>query len=330
MISRLETTVELHDLGELQKEWSGILSPLYDEKFVQQYIHGQFLEDAASYVNLYQDTAYWKQLLQRAQEFFCLEHADRLTILDIGSGGGNTLFPLFELYPNADFIASDLSIPLLKVLKDHYEESYKDRRCLIVQLNAEEIVFEKDQMDLVVGGAILHHLFEPRRALSECYRVLKPGGWAIFFEPFEIGNQILALVFRHLVEMNGRLFLKRKRIDGRVVRFLRAICKEFSIRKGIDKTDPVFKGVDEKWLFTKSYFCTVARSIGFRDLTIFPIHSTDGQFLNQTKTLLRLGLGTDEGSLPRWAVDYICEVDDHFSKELRRELIIEGGIVLHK
>jgi 2-polyprenyl-3-methyl-5-hydroxy-6-metoxy-1,4-benzoquinol methylase len=44
-----------------------------------------------------------------------------------------------------------------------------------------------DQFDVVAGIAILHHLpqSEVRRSLSECHRVLKPGGLAVFAEPVE-------------------------------------------------------------------------------------------------------------------------------------------------
>ena len=45
--------------------------------------------------------------------------------------------------------------------------------------------------DLAVGAAILHHILDPAKVLASCHRALKPGGWAIFFEPFEAGNTIV-------------------------------------------------------------------------------------------------------------------------------------------
>jgi hypothetical protein len=53
-------------------------------------------------------------------------------------------------------------------------------------------------------------------------------------------------------------------------------------------------------------------------------------FLNQVKTLIRLGLGKDGTALPGWAVALIRDCDVHFSEEMRAELLIEGCILLEK
>lgn len=76
-----------------------------------------------------------------------------------------------------------------------------------MQLNAEELIFESGEIDLVVGGAILHHLFDPSKTLKEAYKVLKPGGYAIFYEPFEAGNQIVKLIFERILERNEQFAL---------------------------------------------------------------------------------------------------------------------------
>ena len=53
-------------------------------------------------------------------------------------------------------------------------------------------------------------------------------------------------------------------------------------------------------------------------------------FLNQVKTLIRLGLGKDGTALPGWAVALIRDCDEHFSEEMRAELLIVGCILLEK
>ena len=50
-------------------------------------------------------------------------------------------------------------------------------------------------MDVVFGAAILHHL-ELERSLAEIYRVLRPGGRAVFAEPLDsnpVGRLVRAL-----------------------------------------------------------------------------------------------------------------------------------------
>jgi len=55
--------------------------------------------------------------------------------------------------------------------------------------DAETIPYEDDTFDLVVGHAVLHHIPDVQQALSECLRVLKPGGRLVFAgEPTTIGH----------------------------------------------------------------------------------------------------------------------------------------------
>ena len=49
-------------------------------------------------------------------------------------------------------------------------------------MDAQKLEFPDASLDLVYGGAILHHL-DYERALREIHRVLRPGGSAIFIEP---------------------------------------------------------------------------------------------------------------------------------------------------
>lgn len=340
-IGLFETTTELHDLGKYRKEWSGILSPLYDDNFIKKHIHKQFLEDSSHYIEKYQNLDYWKALLISSQQFYHFEANEELKILDIGSGSGNTIFPIMDLYPNAHIVASDLSINLLQSLKVYFEKHYKNRSLYIVQLDAEDIIFENNSIDIVVGGAILHHLFDPRKTVEQCYNVLRPNGVAIFFEPFEIGNQILAIILKQIIELNENKaspihqILKKfvpsaAMLDHNTIKFFKALCHDFAVRKGVDKQAAHFLHMDDKWLFTKDFINNMAKQIGFRQTTIYPLHSPKDMFYNQASAYLRLGLNKDINTLPQWAIKKIREIDEHFSKELCHELLIEGGIILKK
>lgn len=329
-IKNIKTTVKLHDLGQFRQEWKGILSPLYNEEFIQTFIHKQFLDEAENYIELYQNSAYWKGLLEVALPYLSLDEQGELNILDVGSGGGNTVFPLFELFPNANIIASDLSVPLLKNLKRYHEDNFAEKSCVTMQLNAEDLVFEPEQLDLVVGGAILHHLFDPAKAIGESFKVLKHGGSAIFFEPFEAGNQILGLIFSQLIEENKRISNKQDHIPDEVIKLFQWQLNDFSIRKSFDKSLPVFKEMDDKWLFTQQYFQEVGRGFGFREIIIYPLHRTERCYFNQIRTILRLGAGKNESVLPEWALDYVMDMDARFSNDLKKDLLLEGCIIFRK
>ena len=49
---------------------------------------------------------------------------------------------------------------------------------------AYEIPAEDDFFDTALCTQVLEHLEEPEKALRECYRVLKPGGYALYSVPF--------------------------------------------------------------------------------------------------------------------------------------------------
>ncbi len=327
-IDTIKTTKELHDLGTIQSNWSGILSPLYGDDDVAKYIHAQFLEDASQYVERYQAVGYWTELLRASLGHLTNSHPE--TILDIGSGAGNTIFALLDLCPDALIVASDLSIPLLKALKDFYDLQYAgNRNCVIVQLNAEDLVFEENQFDMVVGGAILHHLYNPELTLAQCRKVLKPGGAAIFFEPFEIGYQLLSLAMKYVLQRNASYFTI-PRLPKDAKRLFQVLVHDFEVRKGSDKQAEIFQHIDDKWLFTHKYLQSAASHAGFTEIEVYPIHSSDRQFSNQMNTFMKLGIQSTFDALPQWVRDVFTELDCQFSSDLLPDLIIEGCIILKK
>lgn len=321
------TTTELRDLGELHPEWAGILSPMYDEDEVRKYIHEQFLDDATHYVERYQNLNRWRWLLKLAQPH--LPDPSPTTILDIGSGAGNTIFPLLEIYPHARIIASDLSAPLLRLLRDVRDERYPESDCTLMQLNAENLVFEPAQFDLVVGGAILHHLFDPQLTLEQCYKVLKPDGCAVFFEPFELGNMVTGLALKHLLMINDYI-PENAKLDPEMIQLFRSITQEWDQRKGLDKSSEEYHFVDDKWLFTRGYYERVAQQLGFREVSITPLSRPEKMFSTQVGSILQISKLRDLSTLPQWALFYLNQVDEQFTLDARRELMIEGCVILKK
>jgi len=320
------------DLGSvLGSRFTGILSPVYDDKTIRNYITSQFREHAESYAKAYTNIDYWNSLITIAISCSGLNEKrdDNLMILDIGSGAGNTILPLITLFPNSDIIASDLSVDLLALLKEYIDKHlhFEHNKLLLFQLNAEELDFKPSTFDIVVGGSILHHLLSPEKAISGVHDVLKPGGCAIFFEPFEAGNVILELAYSEIISSFPGY---SHSLPNETRAFLKAMIEDYRVRKGRDKSLEVYKQLDDKWLFTKSYFNELYERYNFSKMVIYPIHDTKQQFEYQTITNLRLGLGKGINALPEGAWNIIRKYDRVFSEDLKQELIIEACVIFVK
>lgn len=115
-------------------------------------------------------------------------------ILDYGCGWGD----YSEKYylSGANVTGIDISDNFIRSAKAAFELKKYDRaRYRFLQMDAHELEFDAESFDVVVGDGILHHL-DANIALSEIYRVLKPGGRVLLFEPLA-GNPLLK-VFRLL------------------------------------------------------------------------------------------------------------------------------------
>lgn len=76
---------------------------------------------------------------------------------------------IFQNQNNLEYTTADLYSPIVKVKAD------------ILNLP-----FENDSFDVIFCNHVLEHIAEDAQAMSELYRVMKPGGWGIFQVPMRI------------------------------------------------------------------------------------------------------------------------------------------------
>jgi len=99
-----------------------------------------------------------------------------LAVLDVGCGGGYTCE--FLAKRGAEVWGIDQSEACIQAARDHAQAenlaiAYKDGF-------AEYLPFESDKFDVVVCVDVLEHVEDPREAIAEISRVLKPGGFFCF------------------------------------------------------------------------------------------------------------------------------------------------------
>jgi ubiquinone/menaquinone biosynthesis C-methylase UbiE len=97
------------------------------------------------------------------------------TIVDLGTGPGILSIELHKLLPQAKIIGVDLSSDMLEIARKNTSEAgmsnYETRLG-----RAEELPIESNSVNLVVTQSSFHEWEDPRKGLSEIFRILKPGG----------------------------------------------------------------------------------------------------------------------------------------------------------
>jgi len=100
---------------------------------------------------------------------------------DVGTGPGYLAVQLARL-AGADVLALDINPAMLELAEDVVRRAGLDARVTLVQGDVHDLPWPTGTIDLLVSYTCMHHWAEPAKALSECYRVLSPGGLMIIID----------------------------------------------------------------------------------------------------------------------------------------------------
>jgi SAM-dependent methyltransferase len=319
---------QLVDLGETEPTYRGILTPKAELGVAKAGVTDQFLANGADYHRKYSNADYFLGLFNKVFFTTPKPQGEGLKILDIGAGPGvNTIQPCLSLFPGCEVVATDLSPQLLAILRDYVTSEGLEDRVSTVCTDAMRDFVRPGTFDIVVGSAILHHLMDPFLAIQSARRALKPGGLAIFFEPFE-GFVLLRVMFEAILARAARE-PNLPRLSERTVTVMETFIADFRLRSGRDKTDPAFSILDDKWLFTRHYFENMRRKAKFASLDIVSVHDQHGTLFHElVATMLRLGAGVTPDEVPDWAWEHVDIYDRCISHDMKQDLVFEGMVVL--
>ena len=108
-----------------------------------------------------------------------LEKYNDPKVFEIGCGAGAWTKTLLQLNPSLKLLACDLSEKGIEVAKKECVE-YKNAKFECRDLQSFASV--SNSFDAIIGNAILHHI-DYDSFLAQAFKMLVPGGFAIFFEP---------------------------------------------------------------------------------------------------------------------------------------------------
>ncbi len=132
-------------------------------------------------------------------------------ILDMGCSVGHSTLPYSNAYPEAEMHAIDVAAPMLRYA--HARASSMGSAVHFSQQNAEYTDFDTESFDLVVSHILLHETSSAaiKNVISECYRLLKPGGWMLHVEtpPYEGMEPFDTFIFDWDSENNNEPFWRK-------------------------------------------------------------------------------------------------------------------------
>lgn len=107
-----------------------------------------------------------------------------MRLLDIGTGDGLIAFGALDRPDGASLVIfSDISRNLLAHSRSLAQEGAALDRCAFLLAPAESLPLAEASVDAITTRSVLIYIEAKQRAISEFYRVLKPGGRLSVFEP---------------------------------------------------------------------------------------------------------------------------------------------------
>jgi ubiquinone/menaquinone biosynthesis C-methylase UbiE len=276
----------------------------------------EFVGGAETYDERYFDDDVLRGRLAETYAGFTLPAAP--VVLDLGCGSGNSVIPTLDLLPQSRVVAADLSPQLLAILRRRLAKNGITARCRIVQADLSQAGLVCDHsFDLIVGNAILHHMLDAARLLREVCGWLRPGGTAVFFEPFASGQLCFAMLCERLAADRDRMGLPEE-----VASLLERVIHDIRVR--LSRSVP-YEHLEDKWLFTREYLQSAVAGVG--EAIVTPLVTSTAPLEWEFRALLKHGLGIDDLPAPNVLWETL-RLWDTAIVPLSQDLIFHGRIVV--
>jgi ubiquinone/menaquinone biosynthesis C-methylase UbiE len=103
-------------------------------------------------------------------------------LADVGCGPGYLIALLASSFPDLHIVGVDISEEMVKAASSNFSSPGYGKRVEFRRGDVQKLPFADDTLDFVVSTLSLHHWQDPKLALNEIHRVLKPGGQFLLFD----------------------------------------------------------------------------------------------------------------------------------------------------
>ncbi len=294
-----------------------------DRNWRQAGVTEQFLESADTYHGRYFARTDFDEMMSLILTDSATPRTAALRVLDLGSGGGSSVFSIARALPNSLITATDISPQLLSILAELRSRDAKNcDRIEIVCMDIHEQVFEANQFDWIFGAAILHHLLDPHQALRHIVPSLTKGSNLVLIEPLESGSSILMVLFEKV-----QYELERRGMASNPIHAMcAAMRRDIQARFGPDHMKPWSSVLDDKWVFDQPYLLKLARTLGFESVRVQPVQRDVTRVYSQGFFSTVSDSGLSPSDLPDDMRPLVTEFDEHFSQEFKLKNCPTGAI----
>jgi SAM-dependent methyltransferase len=205
--------------------------------------------------------------LEKARRMLAAAGAPKLrgaNILDVGCGLGDLTYGLAQAdsIADSDIYAFDHSVESLRRAAAVNSAANNNRVHFSAQ-DAMRLFFADNSFDLVAGCAVIHHFLDYPGFLREVARILKPGGVAVFAEPFFDGYLWPAFILKNAIEECG--------LDVGSPEFARTtILESVSFMSRHRGNAPALEILTDKHCFRESELILAASEAGFATARFIP------------------------------------------------------------
>jgi SAM-dependent methyltransferase len=291
-------------------------------------VSSQFLEDADSYHEMYSNRQDFEVLIRRMLGAANVSLDDPLSVLDIGSGGGSSVFATLKALPKGVVFASDISPQLLKMLMSFaISEDEFCHRVKSVCFDLHKAFFRPNSFDVIIGCAMLHHIHDPFQALTNVFSALRAGGKMILNEPFESGNLINLFIYDSIIDLAKSSGHPN---ELRLIQKMNAMRIDLQARQGPPIEKPWTKHLDDKWIFNLAYLKQLGEQLGSVQTEIVPEEEDLTHLYEKSFTSLLQVSGNDDIVLSKDMIQFLRNLDEDIAPRLKKSLCPSGIIVFTK
>jgi SAM-dependent methyltransferase len=271
---------------------------------------------------------HFEHLLRAAVEGACHDLPSRALLLDLCSGDGvRSVTPWLNVLPEAYVVASDPASILLATMASRAAAVGEEDRVMGVVAEPDRVPVAPGSVDLVSGVACLHELDDPDLVLAAAAKALRPGGYAVFLAPFD-GHGVLRLAYERICA-EAALWPQDPLSPG-VAAALQALSADIAARTLPDTSDPAFRVLEQKWLFSRESLEAAARALGFREARFLPHNDHETLYRDVASMQVRMVTGRPDAGLPEWALAILDSFDRALRPPVKRLLMLEGTVVLRR